>query len=45
MSKFIQDVTGVVISVADHKDERFESGWKPLESESGKPERKPREKK
>lgn len=45
MSKFIQDGTGVVISVSDEKDERFDAGWKPVESESAKPERKPRAKK
>lgn len=46
MSKFIQDVTGVVVSVADEKDERFDSGWKPFESEpASKPERKQRAKK
>lgn len=30
MSKFIQDGTGVVVSVADEKDERFVNGWKPV---------------
>jgi hypothetical protein len=27
MGKFIQDGTGIVVSVADEKDERFVSGW------------------
>ena len=31
MSKFIQDGTGVVVSVADEKDSRFASGWKPYD--------------
>lgn len=30
MSRFIQDGTGVVVSVADEKDDRFASGWKPF---------------
>lgn len=43
MSKFIQDGTGVVVSVADEKDDRFDVGWKPVDDD--KPERKPRAKK
>lgn len=31
MSRFIQDGTGIVVSVADEKDDRFASGWKPVE--------------
>ena len=30
MSKFIQDGTGVVVSVSDEKDGRFVVGWKPV---------------
>lgn len=39
MSKFIQDGTGVVISVADEKDARFATGYQPFE-EPKKPARK-----
>ncbi len=35
MSRFIQDGTGVVVSVADEKDGRFASGWKPFDDEAG----------
>jgi len=31
MGRFIQDGTGVVVSVADSKDERFALGWKPYD--------------
>lgn len=34
MSKFIQDGTGVVVSVDDSKDDRFENGFKPFEAET-----------
>ena len=27
MGKFVNDQTGVTVSVADHKDERFSAGW------------------
>ena len=33
MSKFIQDGTGLVVSVADAKDDRFVSGWKPFDDD------------
>lgn len=33
MSKFIQDGTGVVVTVADHKDDRFANGYKPFDAE------------
>lgn len=33
MGKFIQDGTGVVISVADEKDERFAVGYQPFTDE------------
>jgi len=33
MSRFIQNGTGVVVSVADSKDDRFTSGWKPYEGD------------
>ncbi len=39
MGRFIQDGTGVVVSVADEKDHRFESGWKPY-AEDEKPAKK-----
>jgi hypothetical protein len=45
MSKFIQDKTQVVVSVADEKDERFAVGWKPYSDASpvsAAPARKPR---
>lgn len=29
MGRHIQNGTGIVISVADEKDERYVSGWKP----------------
>lgn len=29
MGRFIQDGTGIVVSVDDSKDERFQHGWKP----------------
>lgn len=29
MSRFVQDGTGVVISVADEKDGRYTTGWAP----------------
>jgi len=32
MSRFIQDGTGVAISVSDDKDYRYESGWKPADA-------------
>ena len=38
MSTFIQDGTGLVVSVADEKDERFAVGWKP--ADEAKPEAK-----
>ena len=42
MGKFIQDGTGVVISVADEKDDRFATGFKPFDgSESVEPKRGP----
>lgn len=31
MSRFINDETGVVVSVDDSKDDRFTSGWKPAD--------------
>nr|DAL17871.1 MAG TPA_asm: HeH/LEM domain [Caudoviricetes sp.] len=34
MSSFIQNGTGIVVSVADEKDDRFASGWKPYDDES-----------
>lgn len=37
MSKFIQDGTGIVVSVADEKDERFTVGWKPADEADKKP--------
>jgi len=42
MSRFIQDKTGIVVSVADEKDSRFVSGWEPVEDT---PTAKPRAKK
>ena len=27
MGRFIQNGTGVIVSVADHKDDRFGAGW------------------
>ncbi len=33
MSRFINDTTGVVVSVADEKDDRFENGWTRVEPE------------
>ena len=42
MSKFIQDGTGVVVSVADEKDDRFVSGYKQFDgSETVEPKRGP----
>lgn len=31
MSRFQNLETGIVVSVADEKDDRFTSGWKPAE--------------
>jgi len=31
MSRFIQNGTGIVVSVDDSKDDRFASGWKPFD--------------
>jgi hypothetical protein len=31
MGRFIQDKTGIVVSVADSKGDRFVSGWKPFD--------------
>lgn len=42
MSRFIQDGTGIVVSVADEKDDRFTNGWTPVEET---PAAKPRAKK
>lgn len=42
MSRFIQDGTGIVVSVADEKDDRFVNGWEPVEET---PTAKPRAKK
>ena len=43
MSTFIQDGTGVVVSVADEKDDRFSVGYKPYTGEakrgSGRPKK------
>lgn len=36
MGRFRNLETGVVVSVADEKDERFVSGWEPTDSESKK---------
>lgn len=36
MGRHIQDGTGVVISVADEKDARYASGWKPYDGEDEK---------
>jgi hypothetical protein len=33
MGRFIQDGTGVVVSVDDSKDDRFASGWKPFDGD------------
>lgn len=33
MGSFRNDATGVVVSVADHKDERFANGWSPYVGE------------
>ena len=35
MGRFIQNGTGVVVSVADSKDARFASGWKPYGETGG----------
>ena len=40
MSTFIQDGTGVVVSVADHKDDRFTVGFKPYTGDA-EPKRSP----
>lgn len=37
MGKFIQDGTGVVVSVDDSKDDRFEIGYTPYKDEKPKP--------
>jgi hypothetical protein len=37
MGRHIQDGTGIVISVADDKDNRYSSGWKPYSGEPAKP--------
>lgn len=37
MSKFQNISTGVVVSVADSKDERFASGWKPYDGTDSAP--------
>jgi hypothetical protein len=37
MGRHIQDGTGIVISVADEKDDRYSSGWKPYTGEAEKP--------
>lgn len=42
MSRFINDHTKVVVSVADEKDDRFGEGWT---REGDEPSRKPRAKK
>lgn len=41
MSRFENLDTGIVVSVADEKDDRFASGWKPADE----PKRSPRTKK
>jgi len=33
MSRFVQDGTGIVVTVADHKDERFGKGWVSADSQ------------
>ena len=45
MGRHIRDGTGIVISVADEKDDRYSSGWKPYTDESDeKPKRATRAK-
>jgi len=43
MGRHIQDGTGVVISVADDKDARYASGWKPydgvVQEKTGEPDK------
>ncbi len=36
MGRFVNDTTGVVVSVDDSKDERFSSGWSPQIDEKSK---------
>lgn len=45
MSRFIQDGTGVTVSVDDSKDDRFAVGWKPADAADKKPAAKPAAKK
>ena len=42
MSTFIQDGTGLVVSVADEKDERFAVGWKPADEATPKAKTTPK---
>ena len=37
MGRFIQNGTGIVVSVADSKDDRFASGWKPYDGTDSAP--------
>ena len=41
MSKFRNVDTGVVVSVADEKDARFDTGWVPAETPEAEPKRGP----
>lgn len=42
MGRHIQDGTGIVISVADEKDDRYSSGWKPYTGEADESDEKPK---
>lgn len=39
MGRFVNDQTGIVVSVDDSKDDRFASGWSAAE-ENGEPTKK-----
>lgn len=40
MGRFVNDETGVVVSVDDSKDDRFDAGWSAAD-ESGEPKKAP----
>ena len=44
MSKFRHEATGITVSVADSKDERFVNGWVPADADP-EPKRSPARKK
>ncbi len=39
MSSFRNKENGVVISVADHKDDRYTTGWEPVDAAEAEPKR------